>query len=246
VIVDVPQNELIENRILARPHAHTVDTTIRGDEALTAADRRHLATFGELGERVLKELGANLRRNRCIVDEYVKNRTKYGPTIVFATNIAHAKTLADEFQTRGIDADYVANEKRDNEAIIARYKGKRGPEVIVNVEMLTEGFDAPHTKTVFLTRPTNSLSLFTQMIGRAMRGPRSGGNTDAYLVSFRDHWRDYSPISLEAVLPEPGEAAAAATTVRVRGEPIPLEVVSQVYQVLRNASPTAEFRLERI
>ena len=56
--------------------------------------------------------------------------------------------------------------------------------------MLTEGIDLPNIQTVFLTRPTTSTILMTQMIGRALRGTKAGGTDKAYVVSFIDDWED--------------------------------------------------------
>lgn len=64
-------------------------------------------------------------------------------------------------------------------------------DVLVNVQMLTEGVDVPAVKTVFLTKPTMSEILMRQMIGRALRGPASGGAENAFLVSFEDHWEKF-------------------------------------------------------
>ncbi|MCE7698572.1 MAG: HNH endonuclease, partial [Methanobacterium paludis] len=58
----------------------------------------------------------------------------------------------------------------------------------VNIRMLTEGTDVPDVNTVFLTRQTTSKILLTQMIGRALRGPKFGGTDLAYIVSFVDTW----------------------------------------------------------
>lgn len=63
-------------------------------------------------------------------------------------------------------------------------------QVLVNVNILTEGVDLPQTKTVFLTRPTVSTVLMTQMVGRALRGEKAGGTSIAYIVSFIDNWND--------------------------------------------------------
>ncbi|MCG4585545.1 tetratricopeptide repeat protein, partial [Anaerosalibacter bizertensis] len=50
--------------------------------------------------------------------------------------------------------------------------------------------DLPNAQTVFLTRPTISTILMTQMIGRALRGEKAGGTKKAYIVSFVDDWKD--------------------------------------------------------
>jgi hypothetical protein len=63
-------------------------------------------------------------------------------------------------------------------------------QVLINVNILTEGVDLPKTQTVFLTRPTISTVLMTQMIGRALRGERAGGTREAYIVSFVDNWNN--------------------------------------------------------
>jgi superfamily II DNA or RNA helicase len=47
--------------------------------------------------------------------------------------------------------------------------------VLINIKILTEGTDIPDVQTVFITRETTSDILLTQMIGRALRGPRMGG-----------------------------------------------------------------------
>lgn len=58
------------------------------------------------------------------------------------------------------------------------------------MSMLTEGTDLPNVQTVFLTRPTTSTILMTQMVGRALRGQKAGGTEKAYVVSFIDNWED--------------------------------------------------------
>ncbi len=58
------------------------------------------------------------------------------------------------------------------------------------MNILTEGADLPKTQTVFLTRPTISTVLMTQMIGRALRGEKAGGTKESYIVSFVDNWNN--------------------------------------------------------
>jgi len=58
--------------------------------------------------------------------------------------------------------------------------------VIVNYGVLTTGFDAPKTSAALIARPTKSLVLYSQMVGRAIRGTRAGGNMDAEIVTVTD------------------------------------------------------------
>ena len=57
---------------------------------------------------------------------------------------------------------------------------------LLNFGVLTAGFDAPATSCVIIARPTRSLVLYSQMVGRAMRGIRSGGNRRCTIYTVVD------------------------------------------------------------
>lgn len=100
-----------------------------------------------------------------------------------------------------IDADPGSPEARnqrtasDNGRILDEFKngkdasGRDTLDVLINVRMLTEGADVPSVRTVFLTRQTTSPMLMAQMIGRALRGKRAGGDDEANIVMFMDEWK---------------------------------------------------------
>ena len=76
-------------------------------------------------------------------------------------------------------------EERSN--VIARFKSdSREHMVMFNYGVLTAGFDAPRTRCAIIARPTKSLVLYSQMVGRAMRGPRSGGNAKSEILTVVD------------------------------------------------------------
>ena len=151
---------------------------------------QHLDT---LPEDVARQIADSALRNRLIVDTYREGQKKYGQTIVFAINVDHAIALNALFRKEGIASDYVVSSIRDavtgvtvsredNERKLQAYRdGKL--QVLINVNILTEGVDLPKTGTVFLARPTVSTILMTQMVGRALRGPAAGGTDTAYIVS---------------------------------------------------------------
>ena len=58
--------------------------------------------------------------------------------------------------------------------------------ILVNFGVLTTGFDAPSASAVVIARPTQSLVLFSQMVGRAIRGPRAGGTETCEIVTVVD------------------------------------------------------------
>jgi hypothetical protein len=79
-------------------------------------------------------------------------------------------------------------QKDENAKVLDAFR-RNELDVLINVRMLTEGTDVPDVQTIFLTRQTTSSILLTQMIGRALRGPKFGGTEQAYIVSFVDDWK---------------------------------------------------------
>ena len=60
-----------------------------------------------------------------------------------------------------------------------------------NYEVLTTGFDSTNIRCVFITRPTQSIVLYSQMLGRGLRGPMMGGNEECLLVDIEDNLGKY-------------------------------------------------------
>ncbi len=191
---------LITRGILAEPIFENLETELDFYRELTDKDIKAIENFDKLPKKVAERIAMSNIRNRQIVDHYVDHQEKYKPLLVFAVDIQHAIALNSLFQKRGINSDFVASKISDantgatvsvkeNSEKIKRFR-KGELEVLINVEMLTEGTDLPNVQTVFLTRPTTSTILMTQMIGRALRGQKAGGTEKAYVVSFIDNWED--------------------------------------------------------
>jgi ATP-dependent helicase IRC3 len=191
---------LITRGILAEPIFENLETQLDFYRELTDKDIKAIEDFDKLPKKVAERIAMSSIRNKRVVDHYVENREKYKPLLVFAVDIQHAIELNGLFHKRGINSDFVASKiidentgatisAKENSEKIKRFR-KGELEVLINVEMLTEGTDLPNVQTVFLTRPTTSTILMTQMIGRALRGQRAGGTDKAYVVSFIDNWED--------------------------------------------------------
>ncbi|MBP3887302.1 MAG: DEAD/DEAH box helicase family protein [Cellulosilyticum sp.] len=193
--------ELINKRILAKPIFEDFYSDEDFGEGMSVDEWEHIQQLDILPQDIAGEMASNAERNKLIVQTYKKGQKKYGQTIVFAVNVLHAITLSALFNKAGITADYVVSDikdaitgvtisREDNERKIKAYQ-KGELQVLVNVNILTEGVDLPQTQTVFLTRPTVSTILMTQMIGRALRGTAAGGTNQAYIVSFIDKWHEH-------------------------------------------------------
>ncbi len=91
-------------------------------------------------------------------------------TVVFATSVAHAVHLRDEFGRSGVAAAHVdgGTPAIERDAILARLAAGN-IEVVVNCGVLTEGFDLPAIGCIVMARPTKSVALFRQIVGRGLR-----------------------------------------------------------------------------
>ena len=195
---------LIKKGILATPSFKQCETKIQFTEHLGIKALKSIENLDMIPENIANDIADSKERNRLIVEEYLENYEKYGPTIVFALNQNHAIALNALFNEKGkkygIKSEYIISSVRDmatgitlsnedNDWKIEKYRSGE-IQVLINVNILTEGTDLPKTHTVFLTRPTVSTVLMTQMVGRALRGLKAGGTKEAYVVSFVDDWND--------------------------------------------------------
>lgn len=91
-------------------------------------------------------------------------------TVVFATTISHSVALAQNFLQHGVAAEHVdANTPQlEREAIFERFSSGR-TQVLTNCTLASLGFDLPELDCVVLARPTKSVGLYLQMLGRGLR-----------------------------------------------------------------------------
>ena len=99
-------------------------------------------------------------------EEYGKDRKG----IVYAINISHAKKIMEQYQEHGIKAVAIDSKTpaAERQADIEAFK-KGDIQVLVNVDIFSEGFDCPDVEFVQLARPTLSLAKYLQMVGRGLR-----------------------------------------------------------------------------
>ena len=216
IAYQVSLKELIGKQILARPNlGEPVSTEIDFGESLGLDAMERIQRLDILPDDIAEDMAKNAARNRLIVDTYLKNRKKYGQTIVFALNRNHAHHLRALFAKAGVKAGVVISTLRDigtgasidrgeNARVIGEFKNGQ-LDILVNVNILTEGVDLPKTQSVFLARPTVSKILMTQMVGRALRGVKAGGTPEANIVAFIDNWHDrLNWVNPESVFEEGG------------------------------------------
>ncbi|MBU9366223.1 DEAD/DEAH box helicase [Burkholderia multivorans] len=155
--------ELIASGHLVPPRTFVIDV---GAQSALAQVRRTATDFD------MTEVEAILNKTP-ITDAVVRHwREKAGErkTIVFCSTVAHAQCVADAFVAAGIRAVLIHGELSDAErkARLAEYETGEA-QVVVNVAVLTEGYDYTPTSCVVLLRPSSHKSTLTQMIGRGLR-----------------------------------------------------------------------------
>jgi superfamily II DNA or RNA helicase len=104
-----------------------------------------------------------------LIDSYNKF-AKGKKTIVFAVDIKHSKEIVQRYLDAGISAAHVDANTPKNERADILSKFKSGEILVLsNVDIVSEGFDVPDCEVVQLARPTKSLVLYLQQVGRCMR-----------------------------------------------------------------------------
>lgn len=113
--------------------------------------------------------------------------------LVFTAFTKEARQLVDKLQSLGVNAAIVTGEtpKKEREAILEGFK-RREIKVVANVGVLTTGFDYPALDTVVLARPTKSLGLYYQMVGRAIR-PFEG--KDGWIVDLSGNYSRFGNVA---------------------------------------------------
>ena len=124
-------------------------------------------TAGDFNQKQLRE------RTAPLVGDVIDNWCRLAQdrhTLVFAVDVPHCEALAERFQRAGVSAaplhSHMAPEKRHE--VVEAFKARR-IQVLVNVTIASYGFDAPTVDCVVMARPTKSIVLHLQMLGRGMR-----------------------------------------------------------------------------
>lgn len=136
-------------------------------------------TAGDYNE---KELSAMVS-NESMTADLVASKLKHAPglkTIVFAVSIHHSKLIIEQYRKAGISAVHVDGEMpmAERDSIFKAFKNGKY-EVMCNVGIACYGYDEPTIQCVQLARPTKSLAMYLQQIGRGTR-PLQG--KDRYIL----------------------------------------------------------------
>jgi DNA repair protein RadD len=137
----------------------------------------------ERGDYVEAQLAERVNTTE-LVGDIVTHWLRLGerrPTLCFATSVAHSRHIRDQCRRAGILAEHIdGSTPSDERDAILQGLATGAVELVTNCAVLTEGFDCPDIGCLILARPTKSLGLFRQMLGRALRP--APGKSDAIIL----------------------------------------------------------------
>jgi DNA repair protein RadD len=189
-IYELPIRYLIKRQYLTKPNL--VDATI---EHYDFSSLRANAS-GEYSPTDMNHLlNKNPRVTQSIIEQVVELGHKRQGIMVFAATVEHAKEVFSYLPTKLSALITGATDNTERDKLIKAFKRKE-IKYLVNVSVLTTGFDAPHVDMIAILRPTQSVSLYQQIIGRGLR--LSDNKKDCLVI-------DYTGNDFDLYHPEVGE-----------------------------------------
>ena len=159
--------------------------TRKGIECANLSDVK-IASTGDFANDEMQRAFENVIQPACT--EIATLCADRHSVLIFAAGIEHARIVAD---TLGGEVVTGKTSKTDRASIIERFK-KGETKYLVNVGVLTTGFDAPNVDAVVLLRATMSAGLYVQMVGRGLR--KHPSKTDCLILDFGDNAIRHGPV----------------------------------------------------
>jgi len=185
---DNPIDYLIQHGYLAKP----VFETLFSEPGLKLCDEE----LAKLSDSL--DISAEILATLSMSEQYVAAVLKaihgllnegHSRILVFSATVDHAQVLSAIMAVQDIRTGVVTGKTpvKTREQTIRTFKSNDPqPMVLVNFGVLTTGFDAPSASAVVIARPTRSLVLYSQMVGRAIRGPKAGGTETCKIITVVD------------------------------------------------------------
>lgn len=192
VCYEISVKKLIEDGYLSR---------LRSKVGLTQADLSDVKIQG--GDYAQDELEEAMTAEGMVpaaCKELVAFTADRKSVLIFATGISHGEVIKAELERLECDVKSVYGDtpSKDRAQILEDFKTQR-LKYVVNIGVLTTGFDAPTIDCVAMLRPTMSPGLYYQMCGRALR--ECEGKEDALVLDFAQNILRHGPIDMIDVKP---------------------------------------------
>ncbi len=183
-----------QRKILSVLKKEQLDYEVSAD-LIESLRRESASRREEYTDTLLGKLATNKARNTAILNKLRELNRQGKPTIVFACSLDHAKMLSAFLNIENIPNSLVYGDILPSvrKQAISNFKDRdNSTNIIINYDILTTGFDSTNIECVFITRPTKSVVLYSQMIGRGLRGPQMGGGETCLLIDVKDNLEAYN------------------------------------------------------
>jgi DNA repair protein RadD len=158
--------------------SHYIPTTIPSNRQfnLSTDQRRKFEVERDLPSGLLDEIASDNERNIKIAEILRDLKEENSQILYFAPNVKQSKFMCALLLALGAKAAHVdgSSPSAYRKDVVEKFR-KGEINFIFNYNVFSTGFDAPNIDVVFIARPTTSIVLHQQMIGRGMRGPKMGG-----------------------------------------------------------------------
>jgi len=186
-VFELPLSYMIKERYLTPPVKIDIPVTCYDFSELSEKDR--LYTQSEVEELLKEQKNLTPLIVKNIVD--ITERFERQGVMIFSSSVKHAEEILSYLpaeQARLVIGD---TELSERDAIVEDFKARRF-KYLVNVSVLTTGFDAPHVDAIAILRPTESNGLYQQIVGRGLR--LSPGKSDCFILDYTGMGHDiYAP-----------------------------------------------------
>jgi superfamily II DNA or RNA helicase len=184
VEMDKPISYLTQRGFLAEIERIDIDSQINISNGISNYSDNEF----KFSSSALHSLSVSSSRNSSIIN-IIRESLKKDPNskiLVFTCGIAHNRILNTLLNRLNISCRSIDQRTNDRQGIIDDFKNK-DLNVLLNFGVLTTGFDAPKTNICIIARPVGSIVLYSQMVGRILRGPLNGGNAKNKLFTIKDN-----------------------------------------------------------
>ncbi|WP_340686898.1 DEAD/DEAH box helicase [Amycolatopsis coloradensis] len=183
VLGDDPYGTLQREGVLSAVEHEVLDG---GAVSLNAEEAEATQRTRLLPSSVLERLGRDESRTLRLL-EHIERLPRDWPVLVFAASVLSAQVLAALLRVRGIEAASISGSTRMQERRRSIERFRTGDiQVLTNCNVLTQGFDVPGVRALYIARPTFSPNAYIQMVGRGLRGPVNGGKPECLVVNVAD------------------------------------------------------------
>lgn len=152
---------------------------------------RKFNKFKDIPNSVLDRIGRDHDRTITVLED-ILTLPRDWPILVFTSSILASQTLSALLRVRDIKSDTVSGNTpvRERRRTIEAFRNG-DIQVLTNCNLLTQGFDAPGVRALYVARPTFSPNAYIQMVGRGLRGPENGGKEECLVVNVEDTFQAF-------------------------------------------------------